>query len=206
MQTRKHSWTTAAAGASTTPAKVFAPVVVSMTVQLSVADIGDHLHATLEAVLKGKHEGRCIAEGYVKPDSVKLLSFSSGLIERGNIAVFKAAVECLVCFPVEGTLLSCVVRDVTKAGVRAEIAGESPSPMVVFVAKDHHFNQTHFHQVNVGDVVTVRVIGQRFELNDKVVSVIGELTKDAQSGGTGGGGNGNRLAQTFKRPRLQVSH
>jgi hypothetical protein len=35
----------------------------------------------------------------------------------------------------------------------------------------------YFADVKEGDKITVRVIGQRFELNDKFVSVIGELIK-----------------------------
>jgi hypothetical protein len=32
----------------------------------------------------------------------------------------------------------------------------------------------------VGDIITVRVIGQRFELNDKYISIIGELVKEKE--------------------------
>ena len=55
-----------------------------------------------------------------------------------------------------------------------------PSPVIVFIAKDHHYNIQKFNEIQVGDIINVRVIGQRFELNDKYVSVIGELVKEKE--------------------------
>jgi hypothetical protein len=48
---------------------------------------------------------------------------------------------------------------------------------VVFIARDHNYNNEQFSDVNVGDKFNVRVIGQRFELNDKYISIIAELVK-----------------------------
>ena len=74
-------------------------------------------------------------------------------------------------------LISCVVKNITKAGVRAESSNDVPTPIVVFIAKDHHYNNSQFAEIEVGNIINVRVIGQRFELNDKYVSIIGELVK-----------------------------
>lgn len=76
-------------------------------------------------------------------------------------------------------LISCIAKNITKAGIRGESANDVPSPVIVFIAKDHHYNISYFNEVKEGDKITVRVIGQRFELNDKYVSVIGELVKPA---------------------------
>jgi hypothetical protein len=80
-----------------------------------------------------------------------------------------------VCFPVEGTLISCIAKNITKAGIRAESSDEIPSPIVVFIARDHHYNSEQFNEIKEGDKFTARVIGQRFELNDKYISIIAEL-------------------------------
>jgi hypothetical protein len=77
-------------------------------------------------------------------------------------------------------LVSCIAKNITKAGIRAESASDVPSPVVVFIAKDHHYNVAHFNDVKEGDKINVRVIGQRFELNDKYVSIIGELVKEKE--------------------------
>jgi hypothetical protein len=70
-----------------------------------------------------------------------------------------------------------VAKNITKAGIRADSADAVPSPVIVFVAKDHNYNNDLFSEIKEGDKFNVRVIGQRFELNDKYVSIIGELVK-----------------------------
>jgi len=49
------------------------------------------------------------------------------------------------------------------------------SPIIVYITRDHHYNNTYFNKVTDGEEITVRVIGQRYELNDPHVSVIGEI-------------------------------
>ena len=107
----------------------------------------------------------------------KIITHSSGMIERGIHVIFEVVFECLVCFPVEGALISCVAKNITKAGIRAESADESPSPIVVFIARDHNYANSYFSSVQEGDKIMVRVIGQRFELNDEYISIIAELVK-----------------------------
>ena len=72
-------------------------------------------------------------------------------------------------------LLNCIAKNITKAGIRGESAEEGISPFVVFIARDHYFSNEYFSSVQEGDKFTARVIAQRFELNDKYVSVIAEI-------------------------------
>jgi hypothetical protein len=46
--------------------------------------------------------------------------------------------------------------------------------VVVFIARDHHYASSQFANIQEGDKFLAKVIGQRFELNDKYVSVIAE--------------------------------
>jgi len=72
--------------------------------------------------------------------------------------------------------LNVVVKNLTQAGIRAEI-NDSPSPVVIYLSRDHHYNNTYFSTVKENEEITIRVIGQRFELNDDQVSVIGEIVE-----------------------------
>lgn len=158
---------------------IYSRCFLERKIVLPITQIGSNMDEVIEQYVRDHFEGKCIVDGYVKPNSTKVVRKSTGVIERGNYVVFDIMFECDICLPVEGMLMSCVVKNVVKAGVRAEIANEVPSPVVVFVAKDHHYNSQAFNDIRVGDIITVKVIGQRFELNDKYVSVIGELFKDA---------------------------
>lgn len=157
---------------------VYSRCLITRKIVLPINAIGKNLKETIEENIKNAYEGRCVVEGYVKPNSCKIITHSSGVIERGVNIVFEVVFECDICFPVEGMLVKCVAKNITKAGIRAESSEEVPSPVVVFIAKDHHYTNTHFSEVKEGDNITVRVIGQRFELNDKYISIIGELIKE----------------------------
>lgn len=157
---------------------VYSRCLLTRKIILPINVIGKNLDDVIENYIQSNFEGKCVVEGYVKPNSSKIIRYSSGIIERGNKIVFEVVFECNICLPVEGMNMNCVVKNVVKAGVRAEIANEVPSPVIIFIAKDHHYNMQQFNDIEVGDIINVKVIGQRFELNDKYISVIGELTKE----------------------------
>ncbi len=157
---------------------VYSRCLITRKIVLPITTIGKNLKENIEENIKANFEGKCVVEGYIKPNSSKIISYSSGIIQRGNNVLFDIVFECDVCFPVEGMLINCVAKNITKAGIRAESDSDVPSPIVVFIAKDHHYSAPHFAEVKEGDKLTVRVIGQRFELNDKYISIIGELVKE----------------------------
>jgi len=159
---------------------IYSRCLLTRKIMLMLVNIGKNLQENIEENIKANFEGKCVVEGYIKPGSVKIITYSSGTIERGNQVLFEIVFECDVCFPVEGMIISCVAKNITKAGIRAESAGEIPSPVVVFIAKDHHYNVPHFSEIQEGDKISIRVVGQRFELNDKYVSIIGELIKEKE--------------------------
>lgn len=159
---------------------VYSRCLITRKIVLPITSIGKNLQEVIEENVKANFEGKCVVEGFIKPNSSKIVTYSSGIIQRGNSISFEVVFECDVCFPVEGMLISCVAKNITKAGIRAESGTDVPSPVVVFVAKDHHFNVPHFAEIQEGDKINVRVIGQRFELNDKYISIIGELIKEKQ--------------------------
>ena len=71
-------------------------------------------------------------------------------------------------------LIDCVAKNITKAGIRAE-TNEEISPVTIFIARDHHFSNEIFAKIKENDEIRIRVIGQRFELFDETISVIGEV-------------------------------
>jgi len=147
---------------------------ITKKIALPINAIGRNLQQTIEETIAAMIEGKCIVEGYVKPHSVRVITYSSGLI-KGTEVVFDVVFECEVCFPVAGMLFNCVAKNITKAGIRAESADEMPSPFVLFVARDHYYASDYFNSIEENEKFTARVIAQRFELNDKYVSIIAEI-------------------------------
>ena len=173
LQLKRKQYTTASVSASAAADNIYTRALINKKVVLKIVNIGTNIKQVLEKAIAIQIEGKCIIEGYVKPGSIAVITFSSGVISAADI-VFEVVFECLVCSPVEGMILRCIAKNITKAGIRAE-TNEDPSPVVIFIARDHHYKSDYFSTVKENDMIQVKVIGQRYELNDKYVSVIAEL-------------------------------
>jgi DNA-directed RNA polymerase subunit E'/Rpb7 len=156
---------------------IYSRCLITRNISLPINFVNKNIREIIENEISYQFEGKCINEGFVKPGSSKIITYSSGIIKRGTNISFEVLFECLVCFPVEGTLISCIAKNITKAGIRAESADDSPSPIVVFIARDHNVTNSYFNSIQEGDKFTARIIGQRFELNDKYISIIAETVK-----------------------------
>ena len=177
---------------------VYARNMISTKMHLKMSEIGDSTKLNLERKIVHKTEGKCIPEGFVRPDSVKIITYSSGVIKM-NVVEFQVVFECLICNPVEGQIVECTTKTITKAGIHAEIMTDNKFvPMKIFVARDHNYSNHMFGTIKEGDNITVRIIGKRFELNDPYVVVIASLID-----------NNDRLRQRqpqskFIKPRIRV--
>jgi DNA-directed RNA polymerase subunit E'/Rpb7 len=172
---------------------VYSRSLITKKVTLPIMNVGKNLRETLETSLRQSIEGKCILEGFVRTGSIKIVTHSSGVVQSSNV-MFEVVFECDVCYPVEGMLLNCIAKNITKAGIRADSATETPSPFVVFVARDHHYMLPYFSSIEENTKFVARVIGQRFELNDKYVSIIAELVEPK--------GRDAKRKETTAKPRL----
>lgn len=150
--------------------------IINNRVFLSINEVGNNLDEVILQKLKNNYEGKCSKEGFIKPNSIKLVTYSSGLVKNSKIS-FDVVYECSICKPVEGMIIkNCIVKNVTKAGIRAETKEkEEVSPVVIFISRDHHYQNTEFSTIKENDSIIVRVIGIRYELNDKYISIIAEF-------------------------------
>jgi len=159
---------------------VFSRSLITKSISLPITAIGRFLKQTIEETIISNIEGKCIVEGYVKPSSIKVITYSSGLVKGDNV-LFDVVYECEICFPVAGMLLNCLAKNITKAGIRADSSDGNPSPFVLFIARDHYFANEYFNSIKENDTFIAKVIAQRFELNDKYISIIGEIVPQKSS-------------------------
>ena len=155
---------------------IYSKILITRKIQLNITNVGGNLINTISKIVVQQLEGKCVVEGYIRPGSVNVQNYSSGELFGAKV-LFDVVIECDVCCPVEGMEIECIAKNITKAGIRAEIQQENDeeaSPVIIFLARDHH-SSDYYTSTKVNDRINVRVIGQRFELNDKYVSVIAEL-------------------------------
>jgi hypothetical protein len=155
--------------------------MLEMSVLLLPSQIGangktkENIRDTIEYYIGGK----CIIEGYVKPNSIQIQQYTNGIVKLDKVE-FLVVFECLVCNPVEGMWLNdCKVKSVTKAGIHANKHDEQNNlPVTVFIIRDHFVDNPRFLKIKEEDIIDVKVLGQRFELNNQCIEVIGEIVGD----------------------------
>jgi DNA-directed RNA polymerase subunit E'/Rpb7 len=152
---------------------IYSSILLTRKIRVPFRIIGRNIKDTLEHILSKIVEGKCMAEGFIRPGSVRVLTYSNGYL-YGKYALFDVVYECQSCSLVEGMVFSCVVKNISLAGIRA-VLNEPKTPIIAFIARDHHYDRPEFTRLQEEETIKVRVIGQRFEIGDEAISVVAEL-------------------------------
>lgn len=154
---------------------VYIKSLLTIKIAMSINEIGKNVKQNLEKKIISQISGKCIVDGFVQPNSVKIISYSCGNV-ISDLIEFHVVYECMISHPVEGMLMEADCKTITKAGIHAQVVDEDGNvPITVFVAKDHHHIDQLFNSVAENDKITVKVIGIRYELNDPYICVISKL-------------------------------
>jgi hypothetical protein len=156
---------------------LFVKSILSERVILPFNVIGKNYLEIIRQKIAQQIEGKCIADGYIKINSVEILQHSSGKVDM-NMVEFQVTYQCEICLPVEGMLLQCKTKTITqKAGIHAECFDENQHPVIsVFILRDDNLNHPEFSNIKEPNMnITVRVVGVLFELNDATISVTADL-------------------------------
>lgn len=159
---------------------VYSPCQITTKIALPINAVGKDIMQTIERVITSMISRKCIVQGYVKPDSIRVITFSSGLV-KGDQVLFDIVYNCEVCYPVANMHLNCIARHITKAGINAESADETPSPFKLYIARDHYYDNKYFNSIEENEKFVARVVATRFELNDDYISIIAELVPQNQN-------------------------
>ena len=157
---------------------VYIQSLLTKKVTLSITEVSKNIKQSLEKKISVLNEGKCIEEGFIRPGSTKIISYSSGTVHSENIS-FQVVFECMICHPVEGMLIECISKTITKAGIHAEVIDQhNIIPLTIFIARDHHYMNNYFNTVKENMKILIQVIGIRYELNDPYICAIGKLLEN----------------------------
>jgi DNA-directed RNA polymerase subunit E'/Rpb7 len=126
--------------------------------------------------LKFNIEGRCVKEGFVKLDSIKIVRKSGGYISNSNFTsdmTFNVIYSADICNPIINSTVKCKINNINKLGFLSTIG-----PLSIIVPKELHDNKKLFKDLNIDDIVNVLIVGKKFELNDDTISIIGRIESD----------------------------
>lgn len=152
--------------------KLYTQAIIQEKIKIPFIKMSNNMTRFFENYAEKKIERKCRNEGYVRMGSCNVLTYSTGLLTSDSI-IYNVAYSVDVCFPYENMEIDCKIKNITKIGIRA-IISENNNPIVMFISREHNPDKD-FEQYKESQIIKVKVLGHRFELNDEYISVIGEL-------------------------------
>jgi DNA-directed RNA polymerase subunit E'/Rpb7 len=134
----------------------------------------DSVNEMIQKKLQSKHEGKCNANGYVKPGSLSVLARSMGVAENGRFtgnALYDCKIKCDVFYPVGGIEMEAVVIKVNKMGAYVHF----DEAIRILLPRDLHIGNVEFDSIEEGRSVRVRLERSRFQVNDTYIMGVGIL-------------------------------
>lgn len=163
--------------------QLFISTTIKSSLSIEPKDLNSTLNKKIIKRIKQDVEGKCIKNGYVRKNSVKLVKRSLGQSLtshfNGNV-IFHVEYLVDLCNPLEGAVIECSVINSNKMGVLAEINGVEDSPLNILLAKQHHINNPEFEDLRDRDIIKIRVLGKRYEFGDSQITIIGLLESEYQ--------------------------
>lgn len=188
-------------------------------VKLHANEIGSNFRQIIQTKLCQMSEGICTRHGYILPGSIKVISTSLGRMDGASLngaAVYEAEYEAVLYNPSIGSRVVARVVNINRFGILAHshmtsnssterinveeglLAASKPRDVLeIIVAKQGGAalaSDVDVEGVRIGDMVTVEILGKRFELNDTKISVVGKIVGISQQLDARGA---NKPAQVF---------
>lgn len=161
---------------------IFMRMLLNDKVKLEPAFLSKRYKEEVLRRLKLRLEGVCSRHGFIKPNSIQLHKVCMGKVElvslNGNVQ-FDVSFYADICNPLIGSVIKSKVLNVNKFGILAEAEGV----VEIIIAKNSIGIQSEIdlNRVRIGDELLIEVVGKKFELNDKKISLIGRVVKDAKA-------------------------
>ena len=118
--------------------------------------------------LKEEVGDKCIKHGYIKKDTIKINKRSIGKLNSSRLngsLNYEVFYNAEVCNPTNGQIIKCKIKNKNKMGLLAE------AKPVLIVISDIKENS----DLDIDDVINVKLLGSRFDLFDTQITAIGQL-------------------------------
>ena len=165
---------------------IFIKTLLADKIKIQPQHINKNIIKVLLFELQAKFEGKCSYHGYIKPSSISIYKYSMGQIQAFSLngdVVYNVQYHCEVCNPTIGSIVQAKIVNMNKFGILAEcsifIKGLAVSILDIIVPKNSidSVNEVDVDKLGKGDDINIEVLGKKYELNDKNISVVGRIIK-----------------------------
>jgi DNA-directed RNA polymerase subunit E'/Rpb7 len=173
---------------------IFVPIRFKTNEQIPPSELEniDDFNSIVLKKLQKKLEGKCTRYGYIRPGSIEIIRRSIGMFIKQNFnGYLRYDIVCKadVCNPAIGTVLEAIVRNKNALGIHAEsylqFNEENVPVLDVIVPKKSAgiISEIDLDSIDVGSKINIEVLGKRYQLNDKKISIIARAIKRPSSTG-----------------------
>jgi len=149
--------------------------------------ISGDIQKSVLKVLKPSKEGICSNHGYIKKDSIRIVKISCGQVEAASFhgyVNYLVKYSALVCNPVKGNIVEAIVVNINNFGILCSSfiedseTDEKISILEIIIPKHSLSIQSDIdlqNSVKINDSVKVEIVGKKYQLFNKKISIIGKI-------------------------------
>lgn len=133
------------------------------------------LNTLLEYKIRKKIGGKCMNVGYIDKNGIKVVSRSMGKMNTSHFngeIYYQVQLECKVCKPTPEQIIEARIVGKNKIGILC-VTG----PLQIIIPSSHHEDASFYNMLNKDDIILVKIINYKFQLNDDHIKVVGEYIK-----------------------------
>ena len=163
---------------------IFIREVLVDKVKVKPQMLGNNITQILNAILTRKYAGVCSHHGYIRPNSIEVVKHSVGnllSVSFNGDVLYSVCFKADVCNPMIGSKVFAKIINMNKFGILAEtgiIFNNKVMPILEIIVAKQTVDMNsliNLETLNIGDVVTVEILGKKYELTDTKISIVGRI-------------------------------
>ena len=171
---------------------LFVPIKFKTTVTLTPSEIKfnnqfkeNTFHDIIIHQLKKKYEEKCSKYGYIRKDSLTMVSRSVGefIKQHFNSSImYHATCKAEVCNPAIGSKFECTVVNRNQFGLTCEGIYDDIVVMRIMIPNttSRILNEVDIVNIKIGEEILVEVLGNKYLLQDKTIQIIARTLEKQQ--------------------------
>jgi DNA-directed RNA polymerase subunit E'/Rpb7 len=163
---------------------LFVPIKFKTFVQLTPEELDSKYQDRIYEKLRLVYEGNCTKFGFILQNSIEILKRSCGNFIKQNFngAIrFDVICRAMTCNPVVNSVVEAVVKNKNLLGILAESSMEIDNEkvpildIIIPIKSAGIISDINIENVSIGDTITVEVMGKKYQMKDKKISIIGRI-------------------------------
>jgi len=155
---------------------IFIETICKTTLRCNASTLSKNIDDNLLKLLKQMYEGKCNKDGYIMEDSISIIKRSLPYIygsQMNSNIKYNIIYKANICCPMTDNVIKCKIDSISKMGLVC-----IKHPLKIVVAKELHKNKDILKNLKEDDNIEIKIIGKKFNLNDKTIMVVAILNSD----------------------------